>query len=38
VPGAAYGRHRENEYQLRDHITGQKQGPWLCFTRRELGC
>lgn len=38
VPGAAYGRHRANEYQLRDHITGQKQGPWLCFTRRELGC
>ncbi|KAK1754460.1 cytochrome P450 [Echria macrotheca] len=34
--GTSYGRHRRNEYQLRDHITGQKQGPWLCFTRREL--
>ncbi|KAK2608925.1 hypothetical protein QQS21_002501 [Conoideocrella luteorostrata] len=33
--GAEHGRHRENEYQLRDHITGQKNGPWLQFTRRE---
>ncbi|PYI08343.1 cytochrome P450 [Aspergillus sclerotiicarbonarius CBS 121057] len=36
VPGASYGRHRENEYQLRDHITGQKDGPWLRFSRREI--
>lgn len=32
--GAVYGRHRENEYQLRDHIAGQKEGPWLQFSRR----
>lgn len=30
-----YGRHRENEYQLHDHIAGQKKGPWLQFSRRE---
>ncbi|GKZ71838.1 hypothetical protein AnigIFM50267_007882 [Aspergillus niger] len=36
VPGAVYGRHRENEYQLREHITGQKDGPWLRFSRREI--
>ncbi|KAK8000942.1 Cytochrome P450 [Apiospora marii] len=28
------GRHREGEYQLYDHIAGQKNGPWLQFTRR----
>lgn len=33
--GGEYGRHRENEYQLRDHIAGQKNGPWLQFSRRE---
>ena len=30
-----YGRHRKNEYQLYDHIAGQKHGPWLQFSRRE---
>ncbi|KAI1841851.1 hypothetical protein JX266_011929 [Neoarthrinium moseri] len=33
---AVYGRHRENEYQLYDHIAGQKKGPWLQFSRRVL--
>jgi cytochrome P450 len=28
------GRHREGEYQLYDHIAGQKNGPWLQFTKR----
>lgn len=30
-----HGRHRKNEYQLYDHIAGQKNGPWLQFSRRE---
>ncbi len=30
----AWGRHRDNEYQLFDHITGQKDGPFLQFSRR----
>ncbi len=30
------GRHRENEYQLFDHVTGQKNGPFLQFSRREV--
>lgn len=29
-----FGRHREDEYQLFDHVTSQKQGPWLCFSPR----
>ncbi|GAQ47038.1 cytochrome P450 3A31 [Aspergillus niger] len=36
VPGAEHGRHRENEYQLHEHITGQKHGPWLRFSRRDI--
>lgn len=35
-PQAEYGRHRENEYQLCDHLSGQKNGPWLRFTRRDI--
>lgn len=35
IKGVGGGRHRENEYQLYDHIAGQKQGPWLQFSRRE---
>ncbi|TPX07299.1 uncharacterized protein E0L32_010796 [Thyridium curvatum] len=34
-PGAASGRHRDHEYQLFEHITAQKQGPWLQFRARE---
>jgi cytochrome P450 len=34
--GAVYGRHRENEYQLYDHIAGQKYGPWLQFSKRAV--
>ncbi|TVY84954.1 Cytochrome P450 monooxygenase apf8 [Lachnellula suecica] len=30
-----HGRHRSNEYQLYDHIAGQKNGPWLQFAKRE---
>lgn len=30
------GRHRHNEYQLFDHITGQKNGPFLQFSPRPL--
>ena len=31
TPGAAYGRHRQNEYQLYDHITAAKNGPLVQF-------
>jgi cytochrome P450 len=31
TPWAAYGRHRPNEYQLYDHITAAKEGPWVQF-------
>ncbi|KAH9904933.1 cytochrome P450 3A31 [Xylariomycetidae sp. FL2044] len=34
-PRGPHGRHREDEFQLRDYITGQVQGPVLQFTRRE---
>ncbi|KAI0127098.1 cytochrome P450 3A31 [Xylariales sp. AK1849] len=30
----AYGRHRHNEYQLYDHVTSQKYGPFLRFSPR----
>ena len=33
-PGKEYGRHRTNEYQLRDHITSAKEGPILRFRPR----
>jgi cytochrome P450 len=29
-----WGRHRHNEYQLFDHVTGQKNGPFLQFSSR----
>ncbi|KAI9754740.1 MAG: hypothetical protein M1815_005439 [Lichina confinis] len=32
--GAAYGRHRQQEYQLHDHVTSQKDGPFLQFAPR----
>lgn len=32
--GLGKGRERSNEYQLWDHITGQKKGPWLQFAKR----
>lgn len=35
-PGAPNGRHREHEYQLREHIAGQKTGPWLQFAPRAV--
>jgi len=28
------GRHREDEYQLYDHITSARNGPWIKFRRR----
>lgn len=31
-----YGRHRESEYQLFDHVTSQKEGPWLQFAPRAM--
>ena len=34
--GPGPGRERSNEYQLWDHITGQKKGPWLQFARRAV--
>lgn len=34
--GSSPGRQRSNEYQLWDHITGQKQGPWLQFSKRSV--
>lgn len=34
--GASGGRHREHEYQLREHIAGQKTGPWLQFAPRSV--
>ncbi|KAF2008812.1 cytochrome P450 [Aaosphaeria arxii CBS 175.79] len=33
-PGAEYGRHRTNEFQLNDHITASKNGPSLRFRPR----
>ncbi|KAF2181847.1 cytochrome P450 [Zopfia rhizophila CBS 207.26] len=30
-PGSEYGRHRSDEFQLRDHITSAKEGPMLRF-------
>jgi cytochrome P450 len=33
-PGLGLGRDRANEYQLWDHVTGQKIGPWLQFAKR----
>ncbi|KAL2255764.1 hypothetical protein VTK26DRAFT_2742 [Humicola hyalothermophila] len=32
-PGAELGRHRRNEYQVYNHVTGQKNGPILQFRR-----
>jgi cytochrome P450 len=34
--GEELGRHRHNEYQLFDHVTGQKNGPFLQFSRRHI--
>jgi cytochrome P450 len=34
--GSEMGRHRENEFQLSDHVTSQKKGPFLCFSPREV--
>jgi len=33
-----YGRHREKEFQLYDHVTSQKKGPFLCFSPRSDIC
>jgi cytochrome P450 len=33
-PGAEYGRHRETEYQLYDHVTAAKDGPWIQVCKR----
>ncbi|KAL1836124.1 hypothetical protein VTJ49DRAFT_5549 [Mycothermus thermophilus] len=35
-PDGELGRHRPNEYQLWDHITGQKNGPVLQFMPRKM--
>lgn len=32
--GAVFGRHRSHEYQLYDHVTCQKHGPFLQFSPR----
>ncbi|KAK6076445.1 cytochrome P450 3A31 [Seiridium cupressi] len=34
--GATHGRHRSNEYQLYDHVTCQKLGPFLQFSPRQV--
>ncbi|ETS84534.1 hypothetical protein PFICI_02559 [Pestalotiopsis fici W106-1] len=34
--GAVHGRHRFNEFQLYDHVTCQKNGPWLQFAPRQV--
>ncbi|KAJ3541738.1 hypothetical protein NM208_g2598 [Fusarium decemcellulare] len=34
--GAVGGRHRENEFQLHEHIAGHKNGPWLQFAPRGI--
>lgn len=34
--GAAFGRHRANEFQLWDHITSSKEGPVLRFRPRVM--
>jgi cytochrome P450 len=36
--GATHGRHRSNEYQLYDHVTSQKFGPFLQFSPRQATC
>lgn len=33
---AEYGRHHVGEFQLKDCIVGQKEGPWLVYKRRNL--
>ncbi|KAF2474320.1 cytochrome P450 [Lindgomyces ingoldianus] len=33
-PGKEFGRHRSDEFQLRDHITSAKEGPMLRFRPR----
>jgi cytochrome P450 len=33
--GLENGRHRKHEYQLYDHVTSQKKGPFLQFSPRE---
>jgi cytochrome P450 len=33
--GAVHGRHRPNEFQLYDHVTSQKLGPFLQFSTRQ---
>jgi hypothetical protein len=33
-PGEGIHRHRAHEYQLHDHITSQKEGPYLQFKVR----
>jgi cytochrome P450 len=35
-PNAEYGRHRSNEFQLRDHITSAREGPLLRFRPRAV--
>lgn len=34
LPDAEYGRHREGEYQLYDHVTAAKNGPMIRFAAR----
>lgn len=34
IPGVRTGRHRVNEFQLEDHLTGIKNGPWIEFRER----
>ena len=34
IPGAEFGRHREKELQLNDHVTAAKTGPMLQFRTR----
>ncbi|KAH8807260.1 cytochrome protein [Xylogone sp. PMI_703] len=35
-PKEVYGRHRVGEFQLKDHLTGIKEGPMIQFRRRQL--
>lgn len=36
TPGAKGGRHRVNEFQLEDHLTSVKDGPFVEFRRRKI--
>lgn len=36
MPDAEWGRHRPNEFQLKDHVTAARDGPMLHFRERAI--